>query len=426
MKRRLLSLSVILAVTLSVLIPLSVLAAEEATRIPVLSSAVSVIAKTEPLIKSAKAGEEIRFQAADFEKALGVSSLSSITVTRLPSSESGVLRLSNMRVSAGQTIKTESLAYLRFTPADPLTKEAIFGFTCDGYAGDAEIECRMVYRTGDNTPPTAGDATSSVVTHAGISLHGQMTGSDAEGDTLSFHIVSYPKRGTLRVEDKESGRFIYTPNAGFAGKDSFSYIVRDQNGAYSETQSVSVTVKKCESALVLSDMSGSSAHNAAHAMCEAGVMDASMYNGVASFRPDDEMTREEFVVTLLRAKGEAALPYTTTSFEDDADVKVENRGAIATAFVKGYVNGRLEESGLFFRPGEKVTAFEAAVMLCRAYDITLPDSVETAAGLEEVPVWATGAVYAMEEMGIPVLSGDGGRALTRAEVAAMLYAFTEK
>ncbi len=424
MKRRLFSLSAALILALVGAFTLSA-AADEAKTPPVLSSAVSVIAKGEPLIKSAKPGEEISFSAADFQTALGIQGLVSITVTRLPSSETGVLRLSNMRVSAGQTIKAENIAYLRFTPADPLTKEASFYFTCDGFAGDAELCARLVFCTEENQAPTSGDATASVVTHAGISLYGNMEGKDADGDRISFHISAYPKNGTLRVTDKENGAFVYTPYSGFTGKDSFTYLVRDEKGAYSKSQSVSVTVKKCDSSLVLSDMSGSSAHNAAHVMCQNGVMEPEMWNGVASFLPDRMVTREEFVLCLLRAKGDAILPYTATSFEDDAEVGEDLRGAVATAFVKGYVNGSLTESGLYFRPTDAVTAYEAAVMICRAYDIALPDSVEAGAGFDEVPVWAAPAVSQLEKMGIPVLSGGGNRALSRADVAAMLYAFSE-
>ncbi len=52
--------------------------------------------------------------------------------------------------------------------------------------------------------------------------------SDADGDKLSITPVSSPENGTLVLSS--DGSFIYTPNKGFVGVDSFTYVVHDGYG----------------------------------------------------------------------------------------------------------------------------------------------------------------------------------------------------
>lgn len=51
--------------------------------------------------------------------------------------------------------------------------------------------------------------------------------SDANGDTLTITAVSKPQFGTASTNSQS---ITYTPNANFAGSDSFSYIVSDGKG----------------------------------------------------------------------------------------------------------------------------------------------------------------------------------------------------
>ncbi|MEZ4681287.1 MAG: Ig-like domain-containing protein [Caldilineaceae bacterium] len=50
---------------------------------------------------------------------------------------------------------------------------------------------------------------------------------DVNGDALTVTGVSKPQFGTATTDGQ---RVTYTPNAGFAGEDSFSYFVSDGNG----------------------------------------------------------------------------------------------------------------------------------------------------------------------------------------------------
>ena len=64
--------------------------------------------------------------------------------------------------------------------------------------------------------------------------------SDPDGDTLSAVKVTEPQHGTLSLN--ANGSFTYTPAAGYAGPDSFSYKATD-GSADSGTATVTLTVK---------------------------------------------------------------------------------------------------------------------------------------------------------------------------------------
>ena len=55
---------------------------------------------------------------------------------------------------------------------------------------------------------------------------GQMGAVDVDGDSMTFAVSNRPASGSL-VEDTSSGSFSYTPNAGFVGRDSFTFTGSD-------------------------------------------------------------------------------------------------------------------------------------------------------------------------------------------------------
>ena len=94
-----------------------------------------------------------------------------------------------------------------------------------------------------NRPPAAGDDayetgqnTALIVAAPGVLGND----SDPDGDTLSAVKVTEPQHGTLSLN--ANGSFTYTPAAGYAGPDSFSYKASD-GSADSGTATVTLTVK---------------------------------------------------------------------------------------------------------------------------------------------------------------------------------------
>ena len=87
-----------------------------------------------------------------------------------------------------------------------------------------------------NTIPVAN--AQSLWTNVGVAKAITLTGSDADGDTLTYRIVAKPAHGLLTGTLPNQ---TYTPVAGYAGADSFTFCVRDGK-TDSATVTVSITV----------------------------------------------------------------------------------------------------------------------------------------------------------------------------------------
>ena len=77
-----------------------------------------------------------------------------------------------------------------------------------------------------------------------------LSGSDPEGDTLTWSVSSTPANGSASVDD--SGKATYTPDSGHTGSDSFTVQVADTN-SNTDTATVSVTVEDPNEAPSVSD-----------------------------------------------------------------------------------------------------------------------------------------------------------------------------
>ncbi|MDY7233224.1 Ig-like domain-containing protein [Hyalangium rubrum] len=90
--------------------------------------------------------------------------------------------------------------------------------------------------TVDNTLPTADPQSATTDEDQPVVL--ELTGSDAEGDALTFVIATQPAHGTLTGT---SPKFTYTPAANYSGPDSFTFTASDGQGS-SAPATVSITV----------------------------------------------------------------------------------------------------------------------------------------------------------------------------------------
>ena len=265
-----------------------------------------VVASNVKMIKTGLVGQKITFTDGDFKSALVLSNFNTITITEIPSSTEGTLLLSGRRVGKGRVIKRKNLGGLVFIPASDSVSESMFKFTVDGYAGGAEIECIIKFTDKVNYAPEAlGDSVSAsnIQTQSSISFYGNLDATDPEGDALEYIIVSYPRQGILSLTENESGRYSYTPINGYIGKDKFSYVVRDEWGNYSEPMTVSVRVSERMCDTVYRDMEDREEYNAAVAMTAMGVMSGVQIGDDLYFRPDEEVSRAEFVTMAMKSMG---------------------------------------------------------------------------------------------------------------------------
>ena len=104
------------------------------------------------------------------------------------------------------------------------------------FSEPAVVTINVTQTTPANTPPVADDQTVQV--SAGGTAAITLTGSDVDGDTLTYGISVPPTRGTLSGAAPD---LIYTPNLEtLAGVDSFTFFVND--GQETAAGTVSITI----------------------------------------------------------------------------------------------------------------------------------------------------------------------------------------
>ncbi len=114
----------------------------------------------------------------------------------------------------------------------------------DGHGGTATATVDV---TVTNTAPTAGDDSAATTHAAPVTIDVLANDSDPNGDALTIVAVGLPGHGTAVVS---SGAIVYTPVAGYAGSDTFTYMVSDGAGG---TASAVVTVSVANARPVAAD-----------------------------------------------------------------------------------------------------------------------------------------------------------------------------
>jgi hypothetical protein len=105
-----------------------------------------------------------------------------------------------------------------------------------------------------NSPPKADRQDATV--KQGVPKRITLTGSDDDGDTITFAVTRQPDHGTLSGTPPD---LIYTPNSGYLGRDSFTFRTRDDL-AQSNTAKVSLTVVPLGSPPSVTTSSGCTAY----------------------------------------------------------------------------------------------------------------------------------------------------------------------
>ena len=116
-------------------------------------------------------------------------------------------------------------------PGDVNLKRDLFAFST-GTTG------RCGAAVGNHLPEAAAQ---TVATDEGVAVAVTLTGSDADGDALTFTIVDGPAHGTLAGGGGAGAAQTYTPAAGFVGDDSFTFTANDGE-ATSAPATVTITV----------------------------------------------------------------------------------------------------------------------------------------------------------------------------------------
>jgi gliding motility-associated-like protein len=178
--------------------------------------------------KASAEGDTVRFAAADFTAAyadVDTDPLQTVKITSLPPVASGMLFLDGVAVAIGDEIAAADLEKLTFVPTLGFAGTATFGwngFDGTAYAADESTVTLTINAAPDVTPMPLTVTTGT--TYFGT-LADQV--ADAEGHTLTFSTTPTTDvaHGTLTLN--EDGSFIYVPEVGYTGEDSFTYTVCD-------------------------------------------------------------------------------------------------------------------------------------------------------------------------------------------------------
>ncbi len=127
-----------------------------------------------------------------------------------------------------------------YTPGANYSGADSFQVAVTDPAGLSVMQTVSVGVTAVNDAPEAA-AIASLTTEEDVSVSGQVTANDVDGDALSFTASQGPAHGTLTL-NSATGAYTYTPGANYNGADSFEVTVADgQGGSTTQTVSVGVT-----------------------------------------------------------------------------------------------------------------------------------------------------------------------------------------
>ena len=298
-----------------------------------LSPAIDCLAEQTPMAKSALKGNAITFSPDDFARAVNLSSIEKITVTSVPPTTDGELRVGSTVLAAEQTLSAASVALMTYVASSDISNSE-FRFKVNDLP--YEMCCKLYLLDEKNYAPTLSSVPKTaleVSTYRDVTYFGTLPCYDPDGDTTYIEIVSYPEKGVLVLDDKEAGSYRFIPYEGSAGKDSFTYVARDMYGNYSPSATVSLSINKKETPVSYVDLEESPHHNSALTMTEKGIMSGTQVGNDVYFYPDKAVSRAEFIVMAMKAAGiNNVNPTSKTVFADDDQIPAQMRDYIAVAY----------------------------------------------------------------------------------------------
>ncbi|MCA1683923.1 MAG: tandem-95 repeat protein, partial [Actinobacteria bacterium] len=122
------------------------------------------------------------------------------------------------------------------------TAGTVYHIAVDGFVSEQTGTVVLRWAPPNQAPVAVDDAyTTTTGTPLTVDAPGVLgNDTDPEGNTLVSDQTSSPANGSTTFN--ADGSFIYTPNAGFTGTDSFTYTASDGNGGTSAAATVTITV----------------------------------------------------------------------------------------------------------------------------------------------------------------------------------------
>ena len=397
------------------------------TALPV-SYGLRVLAAKEEMIFAGLRGNELSFTAEDIRRAMNLSELNYVTIRKLPNPGEGTLFVGSVGAAEGQVISAGSLSLLSFAAADETkSTEATMEVSVNG--SDYAVTCRLYLLDRLNYTPTVALAPAislQIETYKDLPTAGTVSAYDPEGDEITYEITRYASHGRVSLTDRHTGAYVYTPDPGYVGQDSFDYVVRDRYGNYSTSATVSIQVSPRPATVTYADIDDEGNAAAILTVSEWGLMNGTRVGSETYFKPAAAVSRLEFLVTAMEAAGitaETVATATPPAFADAESIPAAMRPYVGYALQKGYINGKTVDGKVYFRPDEIITRAEAAVVLSNIIGYAVEDTVTAFADEDTLPVWSGEALTSLRALGVlqcPDGNAHAGETMTRGDTAEWL------
>ncbi len=260
-------------------------------------------------------------------------------------------------------------------------------------------------------------------TYSDVAIELSLTATDADGDTVIFKLVDAPAYGLAEID----GNILrYTP-AGKTGTDKFSYTAIDTAGNTAEAATVKIKIRKNAAKHTYADMTNNPAHYAALQLSRRGIVTGERIGSAYFFRPNEEVTRSEFIAMAAAVAGLPLEATAQTDFVDDSGLSDWAKPYISAAVASGLINGCPGVNGAVeIRGANPITVAEASVIVSNLLTEHLDEYVMTLATEHQPGAdWATTVSAVLEKN--EVLPEDTKKqspdsAITRQTACEMLYA----
>ncbi|MFZ5482894.1 MAG: retention module-containing protein, partial [Pseudomonadota bacterium] len=111
-------------------------------------------------------------------------------------------------------------------------------FAVTGVDGTPSTVTVVINGVNENTPPNAQNDSASTNEGTPVTINVLGNDSDPDGDPLTITGFNQPANGTVNLVN---GQFVYTPNPGYVGSDTFTYTITDGQGGV-DTATVTISM----------------------------------------------------------------------------------------------------------------------------------------------------------------------------------------
>lgn len=363
----------------------------------------------------------VSLSAEIIEKRLGLQSgtLAGIILTELPSKTSGKLTVAGQDAVIYETINRSGLDRLAFTPKKNCSNSSFCFIPLIPNKEDSSAQMSIALLDKPNTAPVAAADTISTLKNVNISGYFKVSDNDS---SIKIRIVDKPEKGEVIANGLS---YTYEPFLDMTGSDSFTYQAIDPYGYTSATVKINVKIEKPQTSICFADMNGDTNAYAVLKLAERGVVLGEKIGQNYYFKPQEKITKADFLLMLLAVTNEGSnLPATVnTGLKNDTSIPLWLKPAVAKAEQTGIIGGKVCKDS--FDYNSTITHTEAAYMIQNA--VQFPDTAMSNPNFEDagsIPTWALQSfvnLYSNNIIKLDAGNAEPNNTLTRSDAAGMLW-----